>query len=968
MNNSEDQNAIESGVETNTGIDHTVKPVDDSATEKNSDNQTPPDESGRNEMAMNQLGQQEEPEAKAYDALHEQQEQESGENKADAHHASDDHADSTPEKQPDAVVSESDENEQQTSQDQSPATKHHERTDLHVFLSRRAEMRRRHRQHNQPQHDETHTAVEPSQTDTFENATTPANPQANQQIDAETSRDALVAQTSTAERAMQELPQSSAPIDNVKQQSSDAAESEASQSVVSNGTSPSTNSSEETSQPDVANAFARFKSTVVSIHNRLQPVRSASATGYQKFRSIWDKRWKFSYVLYAVVFVLLTAASTIGLQWGVYSEPEYAEGSEIDNATKVAQSVIGQLTHFVSKIWLEHQFQFLLNFLVLAIVYLTLVVVVNRFWVSTAIFGSIMAVYVIANSFKVQLRNEPIIPADLNFVSGGNTGEIMSFVSDDQMPFVTSAMHALLWFIAICIVLQFLDHRNAFIPTYWKHPIAHVKNIAGNITRVVAVVMSISLLFSFTWNINTPNSRAKNWATSLDDVPILFNALDDARANGTVMSFTRLIHTKTMNAPEDYNQETIRQLAKRYQKEATNINATRQNKYTDSTVIAILSESFSDPTRVPGVQLTEDPMPNIRNIKNETTSGLMLSTGYGGGTANMEYQALTGLSMANYEPTLSIAYQQLVPNEKWTPTFNQLWNAQNGSHSSLAVHPFNSGMYFRNANYKKFGFWKFWAENGDNKITFCAALDANPYVSDQCTYNNVLMHLSTDNKDNSGQFIQTVTMQNHLPFADWYADNQFKQADISENLSEDEHQQMQAYAKGVNNTDQATLDFLKQLDQINRPITVVFYGDHLPSIYATASSDSNNALALHETDYFIWSNAASTSANTKLPDDETQYTSSNYFMSQAAEHMNAKVSPYLAFLTEMHKQIPAMSIPAAAGAENDTPVYLDANGNRILEKDLSKKAKSMLHDYQLIQYDISVGKNYLKDTDFMALP
>jgi hypothetical protein len=69
----------------------------------------------------------------------------------------------------------------------------------------------------------------------------------------------------------------------------------------------------------------------------------------------------------------------------------------------------------------------------------------------------------------------------------------------------------------------------------------------------------------------------------------------------------------------------------------------------------------------------------------------------------------------------------------------------------------------------------------------------------------------------------------------------------------------------------------------------------------------------------------------------------------------------------MHEQIPAMSVPSAAGGDNQTPVYLDAAGQRIEDKQLSKDARAALHDYQLIQYDISTGKNYLKDTDFMAL-
>lgn len=46
---------------------------------------------------------------------------------------------------------------------------------------------------------------------------------------------------------------------------------------------------------------------------------------------------------------------------------------------------------------------------------------------------------------------------------------------------------------------------------------------------------------------------------------------------------------------------------------------------TDNTVIMMLSETFSDPTRVPGVSFSEDPIPNIRQIKTQTTSGLMLS-------------------------------------------------------------------------------------------------------------------------------------------------------------------------------------------------------------------------------------------------------------------------------------------------------------------------------------------------------
>ncbi|OIN62770.1 hypothetical protein BFS26_07745 [Bifidobacterium longum subsp. suis] len=88
------------------------------------------------------------------------------------------------------------------------------------------------------------------------------------------------------------------------------------------------------------------------------------------------------------------------------------------------------------------------------------------------------------------------------------------------------------------------------------------------------------------------------------------------------MNFIRLTHTKIMDKPEGYSKDTMEQLAAKAAKTA---NQNRSANTTDSTVIMILSESFAAPTRVPGVSFSEDPMPNIRNLKEQTTSGIMLS-------------------------------------------------------------------------------------------------------------------------------------------------------------------------------------------------------------------------------------------------------------------------------------------------------------------------------------------------------
>lgn len=692
---------------------------------------------------------------------------------------------------------------------------------------------------------------------------------------------------------------------------------------------------------------------------------SSSSSSSSRAHALWKKRHRFSFSFYAIILMALTTFETLFIQWGMYSEPEYKKGEDISEAVRQTSSIVGQLSHFISQIWSDKNYIFLLNLIIFAVVYLTLIFIINRFWIATAIFGTVMTVYAVANHIKIESRNEPVLPADLNFITGGNTGQLASFIPQSSQGLANTAVSGVIWLVVICIIMQFIDGRNAVIYCSWRHPFTGIKNLAGTLTRIVAACCSFALCFSFVWGFGNEGYWSTDFAKNLGDSPQIWNGLADSTNNGPVVNFLRLAHTKTMDKPNGYSQEAMEKISRKYTEQAKQLNQTRSENMTDNTVIMVLSETFSDPTRVPGVSFSEDPMPNIRHVKAQTTSGLMLSPGYGGGTANIEYQALSGLSMANYSSTLSIAYQQLVPSLKWAPTLNQAWNKANGKGSSIAFHAYNRNMYFRDLNYKKFGFSKFYATDGTPQLKGLRPLDSAWYASDESFYSEVLKKISSSDKK---KFYQVVTMQNHMPYENFYPDNQFKDEDTSSNLQDDEKQNIETYTKGLSYTDQATAEFLNQLNHIDRPITVVFYGDHLPGIYSTAYSSKDNILGLHETDYFIWSNDASKSSGTKLDDASSAYTSSNYFSAQLASHLNAKVSPYLAFLTKMHETIPAISIPSSAGGNADEPVYLDAAGNRINNKQLSKEAKTMLHDYQLIQYDMSVGKNYLKDTGFVDLP
>ena len=688
---------------------------------------------------------------------------------------------------------------------------------------------------------------------------------------------------------------------------------------------------------------------------------------FSKAHALWKKRMKFSYAFYTVVFALLTSAEVIFLQWGGYSEPEYAEDTEIDQTTRILQSVAGQVTKFVSQMWLEQKYQFLLNFIGIGLIYLVLILVLNRFWIATFIFGIAMTSYGVANSIKMRLRNEPILPSDLSFILNGNSGSLLSFIPKDQQTLVSGTITVLAWFSCICVLFFILDGRRCFIHCSWKQPFSSAKNVAGTLTRIIAAVLSIALLASYTCNLNIPGAWSYVLATNLGYKPVPWNTYEDATSNGPATTFESLVRIKAMEKPEGYSQKNMESIAQRYAKEADNINSSRTNNLTDSTVIMILSESFSDPTRVPGVSFSIDPMPNIRSIKDSTTSGLMLSPGYGGGTANIEYQSLTGMSLASFNDQLISPYQQLVPNMKSAYSFNQIWNEACHSTCSVAYHPYYKSFYLRDSNYKKFGFKFFRTLDSSPMISHQDHIDNSIYVSDAASYQNVLDYLqqSTD----QSQFIQLVTMQNHLPYSDWYVDNEFKDADISSDINDAERQQIDTYAKGVSHTDSATINFLNQLNELQKPTTVIFYGDHLPGIYQTAAMEKRNQLALHESDYFIWSNAASSSSETKLSPEESNYSSSNYFIASAAEHMNAKVSPFLALLTELHEEVPSMGRFASTNDSwgSGSATYLNSDGSIVKKKNLSQKARQLLKDYSLVQYDMTSGKNYLQNLNFTQI-
>lgn len=581
------------------------------------------------------------------------------------------------------------------------------------------------------------------------------------------------------------------------------------------------------------------------------------------------------------------------------------------------------------------QIEIILTTIVIFMIFKFIWAVTDRYWLAEVVTGLFVIIWTIANRLKIAARNEPIVPSELSMIKA--LGSLLSMVES------WIVIIGILGIILAFLLIIRLEKRRPFGRGSWKR-------------RVVWILLPL-IFFSGSFYINHPNSYVRIFMDKIGNLPTFYNQLAGAQRNGPLLQFINNLDVEVMAKPTDYSKKEMQAIAKRYEKRAAQINQTRANKLGDQVLIFGLSESFADPTRIPGITLPNDPIPYTRNFKQTTTSGYMISTGYGGGTANMEYMALTGLSLANFSPTLPTPYTQLVGSQTYTPNITQYFP------EAVAIHPYIGVYYNRQEVYNKFGFDRFMYVGSKYPIKHQKKIDRSPYLSDQTAYQNTLDQIK---QAKGGLFINLVTMQNHFPYHNNYYDGADRFEPTGPAASAEVKTTVKELATGLSHTDQAVQDFIQQLDQIDKPITFVFYGDHLPGIYPTVDM-KKYGLTLHETDYFIYSNVAAQKIGAKKLTQATALVTPTDFPALAAKQTDSKVSAYYALLTDVAEKLPAITLDTSESTSNSYNTSLeliDEEGNKVTTKELTKEQKQLLHDYQLVQYDITAGKQYLAKENF----
>lgn len=552
----------------------------------------------------------------------------------------------------------------------------------------------------------------------------------------------------------------------------------------------------------------------------------------------------------------------------------------------------------------------------------------NRYWVSLISVHVFTIVWTVANVMKIKERSEPILLGDLYEIKA--ISELASMVGSGVLIFGLFALAAV---IALVIFLE----KNCRVRT------------STMFYRLIMLIASV-LFFAGFKTINHPKSFMHNFSINFRNTAAVINQIYGAQSNGPVLQFLNGIDSEAMAEPSDYSKTTIKRLVNKYKKVARNINTNRNNSIDNATVVFNLSESFSDPSRLPELNINKDPIPSVHNLIRKNTSGLMMSYGYGGGTANMEWETLTGNAMGNLDTGMTTPYTQLVLKQHVVPTINQYFPY------SAAIHPYLGTFYGRTDAYAKFGFNKFSYLGSKYPIKFQKKLGNSSYMSDYTAYENALSQI---NSKKGPQFINLVTMQNHMPFSDRkYSDHDFTVSGGAYGNGNGKGP-LEGYIQGINYSDTEIEQFKEKIDNIHKSIVWVWYGDHLPALFSGINTAANSVL-LHQTDFFIYANkfARQHGMNTNIGNH--LQIGANDFEALAFKVVNAKVDPYNALLTKVQEELP--TIWQKTSNSTTSPLvgmnFVNKSGQTESYLSLTKKQRNLLNDFQLIQYDIDAGKQY----------
>ena len=301
--------------------------------------------------------------------------------------------------------------------------------------------------------------------------------------------------------------------------------------------------------------------------------------------------------------------------------------------------------------------------------------------------------------------------------------------------------------------------------------------------------------------------------------------------------FSASLFNTGINEPSGYSEEMMAEISNNG--EITK-NETGREEDELPNIMFVQLESFFDPTEVEWLRFSEDPIPNLRKLFSEYSTGYFKVPSVGAGTANTEFEVLTGMSMRFFGPG-EYPYKTYAKTKVLESAATALTSLGYGAE---ALHNNGGNFYSRAQVFNNMGFDHYTSKE------FMNILQTTPkgWATDDILVPNIMESMDTT----EGQdFVFTISVQGH---GDYPTEPTLENPEIIVSGVEDEGKRnaWEYYVNEVHEMDKFVGELIEAVESRNEPTVLVFYGDHLPTMDLEAKDLKSRYL--YNTNYVIWDN------------------------------------------------------------------------------------------------------------------
>ncbi len=362
--------------------------------------------------------------------------------------------------------------------------------------------------------------------------------------------------------------------------------------------------------------------------------------------------------------------------------------------------------------------------------------------------------------------------------------------------------------------------------------------------------------------------------------------------------------------PINYSDKAVKGLFKEGELGENSIAAIASEKETDNkkrpNIIILQMESFIDPLQVIDIEYSKDPIPNYRKLLSEYSSGYLTVPAVGAGTANTEFEMLTGMSVKFFGPG-EYPYKSILLEKTCESVPYQLKNI---GYTATAIHNHRGAFYGRNKVFKSLGFDRFTSLEYMNHVV----KTPKNWAKDEILTEQILDALdTTDTRD----FVYACSVQGHGVYP---TEKVIVNPEITVTKAPTEKQkwQYEYYTNQIYEMDAFIGELLGKLEEYKEDTVVIIYGDHLPAL--DMKEEELKCGNLFNTQYVIWSNFPMKKENKDL------------YSYQVMANVYDKLGYHMGVMTKYHQ------------SRENTKEY-----------NTNKYRKGM----KLLEYDMLYGKNYV---------